>query len=311
MNPTLQGYTAAVTEVAGTAALGPAAADLEAIEQLVMSNPQLRAALSDTAVPGPARRAVMRDLLENKVVPEARRLAAFASGAVPAQETASALAWLAIRVRHLSEGLDEEPPLSLLGARQRVAGFAAALYEDMTTDQLESLEDDLFRFARVVEATPALRTAFTDRDLAVQARVGVVTELLSGKVADTTLALVRYAVVGGRARDFVGTLDHLVEQTAQARGWRIARVRAAAPIDDAQRNELTDSLGALAGAPVELQVEVDESLLSGALIRIGDLQVDATARGRLDALREHFAPAGWEPTGFGRRGQSSREEGAN
>jgi F-type H+-transporting ATPase subunit delta len=311
VNPTLQGYTAAVTEVAGSAALGPAAADLEAIEQLVMSNTQLRAALSDTAVPGPARRAVMLDLLEGKVAPEARRLAAFASGAVRAQETASALAWLAIRVRHLSEGLDEEPPLSLLAARKRVAGFATALYEDMTTGQLESLEDDLFRFARVVEATPALRGAFTDRDLAAEARVGVVTQLLSGKVADTTVALVRYTVVGGRARDFVGTLDHLVEQTAQARGWRIARVRAAAPIDDAQRTELADSLGALAGVPVELQVEVDESLLSGALIQIGDLQVDATARGRLDALREHFAPAGWEPSGFGRRGQSSREEGAN
>ena len=56
-------------------------------------------------------------------------------------------------------------------------------------------------------------------------------------------------------------------------------------------------------------MEVDESLLSGALIRIGDLQVDATARGRLDALREHFAPAGWEPAaGFGRRGRSSTDE---
>ena len=63
-----------------------------------------------------------------------------------------------------------------------------ALYEDMSTGQLESLEDDLFRFARVVEATPALRGAFTDRDLAPEARVGVVTQLLSGKVADTTLA---------------------------------------------------------------------------------------------------------------------------
>ena len=80
-----------------------------------------------------------------------------------------------------------------------------------------------------------------------------------------TLSLARYAVTGGRARDIVGTLDFLVEQTAQARGWRIARVRSAAPIDEAQRTELTDSLGSLAGAPVELQVEVDESLLSGAL----------------------------------------------
>ena len=98
-----------------------------------------------------------------------------------------------------------------------------------------------------------------------------------------------------------------MELTAQARGWRIAHVRAAAPIDGTQRTELTDSLGTLAGAPVELQVEVDESLLSGALIRIGDLQVDATARGRIDALREHFGPTGWEPAGFGRR-QSSNDQ---
>lgn len=309
MNPTLQGYTAAVAQAAGSAALGADAADLEAIEQLVLANGQLRAALSDTSVPGPARRAVMLDLLEGKVSDGARRLAAFACGAVPAQEVTSALSWLSFRLRHLSQGQDDEPGLSLTQSRDRVAGFATALYEDMTTAGLEGLEDDLFRFARIVAATPGLRRALTDRDLDVAARQGLVAQLLEGKVAATTLALANYVVAGGRARDFVGTLDFLVEQTAQARGWRIARVRSAAPIDDAQRSQLTESLGSLAGGPVELQVEVDESLLSGALIRIGDLQVDATARGRLDALREHFAPVEWQPSaGFGRRGQSSTDE---
>ena len=177
----------------------------------------------------------------------------------------------------------------------------------MSTGELESMEDSLFRFARIVAATPALRSALTDRDLDVAARRDLVTDLLEGKVPPPALSLARYAVTGGRARDIVGTLDYLVELAAQARGWRIARVRAAAPIDDAQRAELTDSLGVLAGAPVELQVELDESLLSGARIRIGDLQVDATARGRIDTLREHLGPTGWEPAGFG-RGQSSRDQ---
>jgi F-type H+-transporting ATPase subunit delta len=308
VNPTLQGYTAAVSEAAGPAALGGVAADLEAIEQLVLSNTLLRAALSDTAVPGPARRAVVLDVLEGKVSAEARRLAAIAGMVVPAPQVTSALAWLATRVRHLAEGIDEEPGLSLTQSRQRVGGFATAVHEDMSTAQLESLEDDLFRFARIVAATPGLRSALTDRDLDVAARQGLVTELLEGKVPATTLALVRYAVAGGRARDIVGTLDFLVELTAQARGWRIARVRAAAPIELVQQTELTDTLRALAGAPVELQVEVDESLLSGALIRIGDLQVDATARGRIDALREHLAPTGWQPSGFRRRGHSSTDD---
>ena len=310
MNPTLQGYTAAVAEAAGPAALGPLAADLEAIEQLVLANTQLRAALTDTAVPGPARRAVVLDLLDGKVSPGARRLAAYASMVVAAPEVPAALGWVSTHVRHLSEGQDDEPGLSLTQSRQRVGGFATAVHEDMSGAELESLEDDLFRFARIVGATPALRSALTNRDLDVAARQGLVTQLLEGKVPGAALSLARYAVTGGRARDIVGTLDFLVELTAQARGWRIARVLAAAPIDDTQRTELTDSLGTLAGAPVELQVEVDISLLSGALIRIGDLQVDATARGRIDALREHFTPDGWQPTGFA-RSQTRRQGQSN
>ena len=307
MNPALQGYTAAVADAAGRAALAGLAADLEAIEQLVLANNQLRAALTDTAVSGPARRAVVLDLLDGRVSPAARRLAAYACMAVDAPEVPTALSWVSTRVRHYGEGQEEEPGLSLMQSRQRVGGFATAVFEDMSAPELESLEDDLFRFARIVAATPALRRALTDRDVEVAARRGLLTELLEGKMSPAGLSLARYAVTGGRARDFVGTLDFLVDMTARARGWRIARVRAAAPIDEAQRTELTDSLGHLAGAPVELQVEVDASLLSGALIRIGDLQVDATARGRIDALREHFGPTGWEPAGFG-RGHSSNDQ---
>lgn len=299
MNPTLQGYTAAVLEAAGTAALGNLAHDLEAIEQLVVGNSTLQAALTDTTVPGPVRRAVMLDLLEGKVTAEARRLAAFACSVVRAPDVPSTIDWLAIRTRHAAEGQAfEESSLSLTESRRRVGGFATAVHEDLTHAELESLEDDLFRFARIIAATPALRAALVDRDLAVEARQGLVTQLLEGKAQAGAIALVRYAVAGGRARDIVSTLDFLVEETARARGWRIARVRAAAPIEDAQRSTLADSLTTLTGAPVELQVVIDEALLSGAVIQIGDLQVDATARGRIDALREHLMPGGWEDSGF-------------
>ena len=41
---------------------------------------------------------------------------------------------------------------------------------------------------------------------------------------------------------------------------------------------MTASLTDLAGFPVELQVVIEPSLLSGAVIQIGDLQVDATSQ---------------------------------
>jgi F-type H+-transporting ATPase subunit delta len=315
VNPTLQGYASAVLESAGSGAAEKLAAELESVEQLVLANGALRSALTDTTVRGSARRAVLLDLLEGKVSEPARRLAAFAASVVAAPDVPNALGWVATRARHEAEGqTTTEPALSLTDSRQRVSGFATAVFEDLDTGQLESLEDDLFRFTRIVAATPNLRSALVDRDLSLEARQGLVSQLLEGKVEPSTISVVRYAVAGGRARDIVGTLDYLVEQTAKARGWRIAKVRSAAPIEEAQRLTLSDSLAELAGSPVELQVVIDEALLSGALIQIGDLQVDATARGRIDALREHLMPGGWEDSGFHSHGvrapSSTQTEGA-
>jgi F-type H+-transporting ATPase subunit delta len=316
VNPTLQGYTAAVVASVGTDALASLASDLEAIERFVQTDDPMRGMLTDTTIRGPVRRAVMLDLLDGKVSEPARRLAGFACTAARAPEVPAALSWLSTRARHLADGFgNEEMPLGLLHSRQRVGGFATALHEDHTTAELESVEDELFRFARIVESTPVLRRALVDRDLSVDARQGLASQLLEGKVQPGTLDLVRYVVAGGRARDIVGTLDWLVEQTAKARGWRIARVRAATTVEDAQQERLSESLTTLAGGPVELQVVIDPALLSGAVIQIGDLQVDASARGKIDALREHLMPGGWEDSRVGAgaappRGTTTDTEGA-
>lgn len=315
MNPALQGYSAAVLESVDPGELSTVTSELNEIERLVLSSQPLRAALTDTSINGQSRQAVMRDLLENKVSEPARRLAAFTCGTVSAPDVVAAMAWIVHRSQRKADGIrEQEPPLSLSSARKRVGGYAQALYESMSTAQLEEMEDALFRFARIVESTPALRTVLSDRDEPMTSREGIVDRLLEGKVATSTLTLVRYVIAGGRARDFVGTLDWLVEQTAKARGWRIARVRAATEIEEAQRLQLSDTLATLVGAPVELQVVLDPNLLSGAVIQIGDMQVDASARGRIDALREHLAPGRWEDRGFGSRGSQrgrSKTEGAS
>jgi F-type H+-transporting ATPase subunit delta len=313
VNPSLQGYAAAVFDAVAPGERAGLADELSSIEGLVVATPNLRAALTDTAVPGAARQAIMRDILEGKVSEPARQASSYAVSAVDAQDVVSALDWLALRAHRLAEGIVEpELPLSLIRARRRVGGYAQALFESMSTGELENMEDELFRFARIVASTPALRRALVDRDVSVEARQGLVSQLLQGKVQDRTLALVRYVIAGGRARDVVGTLDWLVEQTAAARGWRIARVRAAAPVEDAQRTGLSETLATLTGSPVELQVVIDASLLSGAVIEIGDLQVDATARGRLNALREHLVPGGWDEklSGGADRPRGTTTEGA-
>jgi len=311
VNPALEGYAAAVVGATPADGRSALATDLAAVSRLFDDNVQLRSALTDTSIPGPARRAVLVDLLDGQVGEPARRAAGFAAQAVSATEIPTALDWLAHRAYRVAEGeAVTEEPLGHMAARRRVGGFASALFEGLDTAALEEMEDELFRFARTVDATPELRSALTDRELPLELRQGVVHDLLSSKVQPATVALVDYVLAGGRPRDVVGTLEWLVEQTAAARGWRVARVRSAVEVEDDQRQELAATISAMVGAPVDVEVVIEPALIGGAVVQIGDLQVDASARGRLDNLREHLTTSAWQERGAVFEGQDIEAEGA-
>jgi len=304
VKPVLRGYATAILESARTEGVATLVADeLAQVERLVAGTPALGIALTDTVVPATARRAVVSDLLEARVSAPTLRLVVRVVDTESAPEITVGLhdiAELAILMQGRSDDesrTDDEPLLGRTAARSMIAGYAMAVFETLASvSDLEDIEDELFRFARVVESTPALRNALTDRSLPLPMRRGVVADLLDGRAHTATVRLVNEAL-RGRARDLVATLDWLVVQAAQARGWRIARVRAARDVDASEREELSRALERLAGAPVELQVFVDESLLGGATVQIGDLLVDATIRHRLEQLQEHLLGAEGETRG--------------
>jgi F-type H+-transporting ATPase subunit delta len=62
-------------------------------------------------------------------------------------------------------------------------------------------------------------------------------------------------------------------------------VRTAVGLSDAQEQRLTGTLTRLYGRDMSLQVELDESLLGGMVIRVGDEVVDGSVAGKLAAAR--------------------------
>ena len=296
MNPALQGYLAAMEEsLAADAGLAEAAAELASVADLVDASTELTLAIIDGAVPVASRRAVLDHLLEGRVRPEVRSLIHQAVTVVPAGELTASFHWLASRVAHAAARTpaslaipDTEEVLGRMASRNRVSGYAAAVFETVTVPELEEIEDQLFRFARTVESNRRLRAALGDRDLPVTVRQQVIAELLGDQVLPATGRLAAYAVRGGRARDIVSTLDALVEDAARARGWRVARVQAATDVGEDQRRQLSEALGVLAGNPVDLQVTIAPGLLGGVVVQVGDLLVDSSTRHRLDELKEHL-----------------------
>jgi len=294
VHPSLGGYATAVLEDAvADGSVARVAEDLGAVESLVTHNPSLAAALTDVVVPAPARQAVVEELVAGRIAPAALRLVVRTVHDERAPDLPVALHELA-ELAHLTASFRaedveaEQPRLGRIGARRRAAGYAAAVFESLpAVHDIEEVEDELFRFARIVESNPQLRDTLADPAITVAARRRLVGSLLEGKVHPATLRLAR-AVIHQRVRDVVQGLDFMVEQAAVARGWRLARVRAARPVDADVRAQLADQLRRLTGRPVELQVTVDPGLLGGVVVEVGDLRVDATAVHRLEQLQEHL-----------------------
>jgi F-type H+-transporting ATPase subunit delta len=69
----------------------------------------------------------------------------------------------------------------------------------------------------------------------------------------------------------------------------------AAPLDDQDLAALRSRLEQMTGGRVELQTRVDESLLGGVQVRLGDLLIDGSVRGRLERLRNRLASGALTP----------------
>ena len=294
MRYSLRGYVTAVVGQAARQEVGGQLADeVNAVAHLVSRTNDLAVALTDFGVPVAARRAVLQDLLADRVHPLVLRVVMRAVQDERADELPTVLHELYELVRHLHE-LDpaelraEEPIVGRTAWRQFSAGFAAAVFEDMgEVSEIEEVEDELFRFSRIVEQVPALRSALADPTRPVADRRALLEDLLSGKARPATLDLVG-VLLAGHTRDLVVALEWLVELAAQARGWRVARVRAARAVAGDEQQALARALERITDQPVELQITEDPSLLGGAVVQIGDLLVDASLEHRLVQLEEHL-----------------------
>jgi F-type H+-transporting ATPase subunit delta len=68
-----------------------------------------------------------------------------------------------------------------------------------------------------------------------------------------------------------------------------ATIVSALPMDDAQTGKLVAALEAKQGRKVTARVEIDPELIGGVRIVVGDKVIDATVRGRLDAMAAALA----------------------
>jgi F-type H+-transporting ATPase subunit delta len=169
----------------------------------------------------------------------------------------------------------------------RVEAYAEAFLEVARAEKRAgAIEDDLFRFARALDANDELRMALGDRTVPAERRVAIVEELMGGVALPVSVGLVSMVVGADRTGDLPAIVDRFLELSAEERQHEVAEVRAAVPLDERLRERLATALSDATGKQVEVKVIVDPNVLGGVVARIGDTVIDGTVRRRLEQLKE-------------------------
>jgi F-type H+-transporting ATPase subunit delta len=172
---------------------------------------------------------------------------------------------------------------------ERTNAYAEALLAVARSEgNLAEVEDELFRFARLLDANDELRTTLTDAQLPASRRQQIVEDLLGGRANPVTTALVSMVVGAGRARDLAAIIDELVKLSAAEGNKELAEVRSAVELTDDQKQRLAAALEASTGKKVELKVIIDPTVLGGLVAQVGDTVIDGSIKTRLQQLKSAF-----------------------
>ena len=253
----LTDLAAELPEAAGIAGVSEG---LFGVVRLLDSSGQLRRALGDPTTPTAAKESLLDSLLGEQIDPLAMRVL---KGIVAER-------WSSAR--------------DLVDAAEVLAVQAAFLVAE-ADGSLDEVEDELFRFSRIIARDPELRAVLTDRGLDNDRKSALLTGLLGDRARPETLRLVSSLVSAPRGRTLEDGLAEYARLAAEIRERSVARVTTAIRLTDAQEERLAAALARTLGRQVQLQVDVDPAVLGGVLVRVGDEVIDGTTRHHLRAAR--------------------------
>jgi F-type H+-transporting ATPase subunit delta len=248
--------------LAGTSDSTALAEELFAVTGVVEGTASLRRALADPSREGDDKAGLVRELFGGKVSDTTVGLV----GTVASQRWAAE--------RDLGDTLETLAVQALLATAEKER-------------RIDGVEDELFRFERIVAADPGLRDTLSSRNTDAEGKAGLVRTLLDGKAAPETIRLAEQAVRVPRGRRLDRVMAAYLALAAARRDELTALVTVAAPLTEQQSARLRSALERHYDKAVTLQVVLDPRVMGGIRIQVGDEVVDGTVLRRLDEARRH------------------------
>lgn len=168
--------------------------------------------------------------------------------------------------------------------------YAKALIEQAKDQSaLEAVHKDVLLIQQSLDDSNELVLLLESPIVKTEKKIQILKEIYNGKVNDLTLKFLLMIAEQKRESALPAIIDRFIEVYNEEHGIATVQVTTATEISDDIRKELRKRImQSYNFKQVELKEIVDEKLIGGMMIRIGDKQIDESIRRKLNQVHQEL-----------------------
>ncbi len=152
--------------------------------------------------------------------------------------------------------------------------------------RVHEVGQELDSLAALIDENRELRAALLTPLHPVKERKAVLAAIATqGELSPSVKNFYSYLIDQRRLVDYPGIHEEYQRLADEDAGLLTAEVISASPLDDRRKDRLRRALSERTGLEVQLDISVDETLIGGAIAKVGGMVFDGSLRAQLAQLR--------------------------
>ncbi len=170
------------------------------------------------------------------------------------------------------------------------ATYADALFETGIEDgTLDNLYDEAYAVQQILKDNPDFSRLMNHPKILREDKEQIVESVFKGRLSDEFTGFLRIIVTNRRYAEIDSILEYFILKVKEHKKIGIAYVTTPLKLSDSQKEavkrKLLDTTGYVS---MEINYDIDESLIGGMVIRIGDRVVDSSIKNKLEGLKKEL-----------------------
>lgn len=167
--------------------------------------------------------------------------------------------------------------------------YAQALFDvAIESDKLDEFGEEMKYINGIFQQYPEFFILYKTPRIDSEEKKKIITKVFEKSISKEVLNLMKILLDKGRASSFEDIVNEYRRLANNHNNIMEAVAITAIPMPEVEKLALENKLSNLTGKIIRLENKIDDSILGGILVRIGDKVIDGTIQSRLNELQENL-----------------------